>query len=152
MFAHPPIRNAAIITFISLILLLALINNPYYSPPLPPSLSSLRFLPQSESTLDSYVSAPDRVHSAFQDVDVGHMDFREFNSRVLRDLHVCLALENCGRNQTQVVIFTGYWVIDAVVSPVQGVYVEQVLMVFRFWAVEVEKGFGEWHGQVNASY
>ncbi len=88
MPSQPRLCIAGLVTLVLIILLVGLVNNPYYSPPLPKSLSWAAGSLLSQSSLDTYDEAPDRTHAAFQDVDNEHEDFREFNHRTLRDLHV----------------------------------------------------------------
>jgi len=115
MPSQPRLCIAGLVTLVLIILLVGLVNNPYYSPPLPKSLSWAAGSLLSQSSLDTYDEAPDRTHAAFQDVDNEHEDFREFKTPDIEGFACCLALDNCGRNRTKVVLFTGYWVMDGIV-------------------------------------
>jgi len=121
------LRNALIglsgFVGISFLILLALSNNPYYTPPvqLPKALTIPFFRHHSAAEdyaeLDSdYYEAPDTVHKHFTGVDPEHQEWQELNYRTLRDLHACLALGTCAKNQNKFVLFVGYWVTDALVS------------------------------------
>jgi hypothetical protein len=52
----------------------------------------------------------------FPDIIDALQDHRQFSDRNYRDLVACLARGNCGKNQEKVVLVTGGWFRDALVS------------------------------------
>lgn len=123
----PVARQYAVVGLLAFISLLVLFHNPYYAPlnQYIPTFGSGRVeLPtQVNDDYGDYSVAPDTLHSHF--ADVGEYDptskvYPEtndhFNQHVLRDLHHCIAVNNCGKNQKKIVIIVGEWVTDAIVS------------------------------------
>ncbi|KAF8878771.1 hypothetical protein BD779DRAFT_1613005 [Infundibulicybe gibba] len=68
----------------------------------------------------NYTPSPGWVESNFAQPDVKRKDYHEWNARTLRDLHVCMALHNCGRNQKKVALLAAHWFQEAIVGDFRG--------------------------------
>jgi len=63
-----------------------------------------------DAPLDRFFSSP----------NPNRRDYHEWNEKILRDLHTCMVLEDCGPNQMKVALLADKWMTDAVVSDFRG--------------------------------
>jgi hypothetical protein len=89
-------------------------------------LPKISLLPTSDSSISDYTPAPASLGpGVFADPDTArHNDHTELSNRNLRDLIACIAKGNCGKNQRKVVLVTGGWFRDALVSMSDSVVLE----------------------------
>ncbi len=81
---------------------------------------------------DGYRFLPERLSEVFTPLDLSlSRKYHEWNDQTLRELHVCMALQNCGPNQTKVALLAAHWFEEAVVRGWRGGegvwYVDKVL-------------------------
>ena len=69
---------------------------------------------------DGYRFLPERLSEVFTPLDPSSRKYHEWNVQTLRELHVCMALENCGPNQTKVALLAAHWFEEAVVRGWRG--------------------------------
>jgi hypothetical protein len=111
-----PFRNGCIATLALTLIFL------YVSPSTRTYIPAYLKTPSSSSSLsaDDYPSdykyAPDSLTSSFAQLDLSHEDHKVLSERNLRDLIACLARGDCGQNQDRVVLVTGQWFRDSLVS------------------------------------
>ncbi|KAF8966123.1 hypothetical protein BDZ97DRAFT_1917812 [Flammula alnicola] len=67
-----------------------------------------------------YTLAPSRITKYFPPLDPQRRDYHEWNAQSLRELHICLAIENCGPNQQKVALLAAHWFEEAVVRSWRG--------------------------------
>ncbi|KAF4616490.1 hypothetical protein D9613_008645 [Agrocybe pediades] len=77
---------------------------------------------------------PEPLHLAqyFPPPSEDRKDYHEWNAQTLRELHSCMAIQNCGPNQRKIALLAAHWFEEAVVRGWRGG--EGV------WAVSVYKG------------
>ncbi|ORY24886.1 hypothetical protein BCR39DRAFT_561348 [Naematelia encephala] len=68
---------------------------------------------QSSDYGSGYNEAPSEMAELFSGLNLAHENHREINHRNLRDLHSCLALRRCGKNQKKVVLFAENYFRDS---------------------------------------
>ncbi|KXN81569.1 hypothetical protein AN958_03906 [Leucoagaricus sp. SymC.cos] len=88
--------------------------------PTPSANLSYPALYDVQSPRPAYVEAPSALNQLFSSPDPERKDFHEWNSKALRDLHSCMALNNCGPNQKKVALLADSWIQDAVVRGFRG--------------------------------
>ena len=69
---------------------------------------------------DGYRFLPERLSEVFTPLDPSSRKYHEWNDQTLRELHVCMALQNCGPNQTKVALLAAHWFEEAVVRGWRG--------------------------------
>jgi hypothetical protein len=68
-----------------------------------------------------YRFLPERISNVFIPLDLSKSrKYHEWNDQTMRELHVCMALENCGPNQTKVALLAAHWFEEAVVRGWRG--------------------------------
>lgn len=67
-----------------------------------------------------YVFLPSSLSRLFPAPDAGRKDYREWNALSIRELHVCLALDNCGVNQRKVAVLAAHWFEESIVRGYTG--------------------------------
>lgn len=67
-----------------------------------------------------YRESPPSLEAHFVPPNLERKDYREWNARTLRDLHSCIALDNCGPNQRKVALLAAHWFQQAVVEGFRG--------------------------------
>ncbi|KAF7761465.1 hypothetical protein Agabi119p4_9457 [Agaricus bisporus var. burnettii] len=67
-----------------------------------------------------YVEAPSTFDSLFPPLDFERKGYHDWNAKALRDLHVCIALDNCGPNQMKVALLAESWIVDGVARGSRG--------------------------------
>lgn len=73
-----------------------------------------------EEKSDSYRFLPERLSKVFPPLDPSSRQYHEWNDQTLRELHVCMALHNCGPNQFKVALLASHWFEEAVVRGWRG--------------------------------
>jgi len=69
---------------------------------------------------NGYHGIPARVAGYFSSPNETRRDYREWNSQTLRELHTCMALDNCGPNQRKVALLAAHWFDEAIVRGWRG--------------------------------
>lgn len=72
------------------------------------------------TSTELYRESPPSLEVDFVPPDLERKDYREWNARTLRDLHSCIALDNCGPNQRKVALLAAHWFQEAVVQGFRG--------------------------------
>ncbi|EDR04570.1 uncharacterized protein LACBIDRAFT_304375 [Laccaria bicolor S238N-H82] len=72
------------------------------------------------ASIERYRESPPSLEAHFVPPDLERQDYREWNARTLRDLHSCIALDNCGPNQRKVALLAAHWFQQAVVEGFKG--------------------------------
>jgi len=67
-----------------------------------------------------YRGLPLRVVDAFPPMDPSSRKYREWNTQTIAELHMCIALGNCGPNQRKVALLASHWFEEAVVRGWRG--------------------------------
>ncbi|TEB28048.1 hypothetical protein FA13DRAFT_1633750 [Coprinellus micaceus] len=67
-----------------------------------------------------YAFLPSSLSRLFPAPDTGRKDYREWNALSIRELHVCLALDNCGVNQRKVALLASHWFEESIVRGYTG--------------------------------
>lgn len=83
----------------------------------PPSAHFHEDLQQSRPP---YAESPPVLNQLFSSPNPDRKDFHEWNAKTLRDLHACMALNNCGPNQMKVALLADYWIEEAAVRGFRG--------------------------------
>jgi hypothetical protein len=81
---------------------------------------SLVLLENPSPPLPIYVEAPSVFNLFFSPPDSEQQDYHDWNAKALRDLHACIALDNCGPNQMKVALLADSWITDGVVRGFRG--------------------------------
>lgn len=110
-------KPRAILTVIAISLVITFIFNS--------SLKESALLPWTSgghSTVATYrySESPPHLESHFPPPDPERRDYREWNARTMRDLHACIAQNNCGKNQQKVALLAAHWFQEAVVGAFRG--------------------------------
>lgn len=69
---------------------------------------------------DGYQALPSHLEKIFPPPDAGRRKYQEWNMRTLAELHSCMALERCGRNQKKVALLASHWFEEAIVRGWRG--------------------------------
>jgi hypothetical protein len=88
--------------------------------PIPPLLASERNPADTVTEYGDYAFLPSSLSSLFPAPDAGRKDYREWNALSIRELHVCLALDNCGANQRKVALLASHWFEESIVRGYTG--------------------------------
>ena len=67
-----------------------------------------------------FAKTPSFVEDLFAQPDPERKDYHEWNARSLRELHTCIAMENCGPNQKKVALLAAHWFQEAIVTGFRG--------------------------------
>ncbi|KIJ96983.1 hypothetical protein K443DRAFT_681885 [Laccaria amethystina LaAM-08-1] len=76
--------------------------------------------PLPTTSTERYRESPPSLETHFVPPDLERKDYQEWNARTLRDLHSCIALDNCGPNQRKVALLAAHWFQQAVVQGFRG--------------------------------
>ncbi len=71
---------------------------------------------RSITQVEKYTSAPSHLDSYFPPPNPESSNYKEWNSKTLRDLTSCLARKDCGPNQAKIAILANDWFKDAIVG------------------------------------
>jgi hypothetical protein len=80
----------------------------------------LVLLPDPAPRPPAYVDAPSVFNLFFSPPDSERQDYHDWNAKALRDLHACIALNNCGPNQLKVALLADSWITNGVVRGFRG--------------------------------
>ena len=92
----------------------------YLAPSGHSNTSSIRFDKVSLEDFNNYAPLPSRIAQYFPPPDPERKDYHEWNAQTLRELHACMALKNCGPNQTKVALLASHWFEEAIVRGWRG--------------------------------
>ena len=92
----------------------------YLAPSSHSNTSSIRFDKVSVEHSSNYAPLPSRIAQYFPPPDPERKDYHEWNAQTLRELHACMALKNCGPNQTKVALLASHWFEEAIVRGWRG--------------------------------
>jgi len=80
-----------------------------------------RYLPSFAARKSiNYAKSPSSLEAVFAPPDRQRKDYHEWNAQTLRELHVCIAEDNCGTNQRKVALLAANWFQESIVQNFRG--------------------------------
>lgn len=73
-----------------------------------------------EPQIEGYTPLPSHVADLFTPLDKDNKNYHEWNAQTLLELHSCIALRSCGRNQKKIALLASHWIEDGVVRGGRG--------------------------------
>jgi hypothetical protein len=88
--------------------------------PIPTPSASERNPAEPVKEFGDYAFLPTSLSNPFPAPDGKRKDYHEWNALSLRELYVCMALDNCGVNQRKVALLASHWFEEAIVRGWRG--------------------------------